>query len=590
MKPVSPGRKVRLTALAAVLALLALGLALLRPVRAPGHGWLADFWDNTTCSGRPRLQRKLRQLFIAADGNLDSSRQVNYCVHYRARLFIDKPGSYHFQLDSDDGSRLLIDERLVVNNAGIHVRRQRQGGTHLAPGAHSLRVEYTQTVGDSFLRLRWRPPGQRDWEEIPLEALCPEGASDCRPTAAARHWLGFLAGLCLALAALALLPAWYHWLAARLPRRWWRHSWLTDLACLAVVLPFYLQSVAVRYQREPFLVGDSPYYANVAISLLGDGDLDQHNQTDRAIFEHPSPASRIDMYRSNISLGTRGEWYPKHSIVLPLLSVPFYAAWGGRGLLAVNLLVLLLLVLAMRRMAGLVAGPGASAAAAVLLGLTPLFYHFAYSYSADILGAALVVAGFWAAGSKRLLAAGLLLGLATWAKLPNLLALVALLPVLAGEPGWLRRWLRLGTGAALLLGLFAALNWYRFGAPWITAYSRVLVVNGGRPGLADHLSAFNRPFWEGLWLQLFDPVHGLLTTAPVAVLGLGGLALLPRRARRLGLGVGLFFLVTILFYCKYDFLTGSSFANRFLMAALAPCALPLAVLLQRVAGLAKGSK
>ena len=158
------------------------------------------------------------------------------------------------------------------------------------------------------------------------------------------------------------------------------------------------------------------------------------------------------------------------------------------------------------------------------------------------------------------------------------------LPLLGGEPGWRRRLLQLGSGASLVLGVFAALNWYRFGAPWITSYSRVLVVNGGQLALADHLAAFNRPFWEGLWLQLFDSGHGLLATTPAAVLALGGFFLLPRRARRPGLGAGLFFLATFLFYCKYDFLTGSSFSNRFLMPALASCALPLGALLQRLVG------
>lgn len=586
MKP-SPGdRRLRLTALAAVLALAGLCLALLRPPRAPGHGLQASFWDNSSCSGQPRLRRTVRSLFLSADGNLGSSRQVDYCIRYQGRLVVEREGSYQFQLDSDDGSRLFIDGRLVVNNGGIHVRRQRQGSADLAAGSHAVRLEYFQTVGDSFLRVRWRPPGQDGWEEIPLELLCPDDDGSCRPqpAPAGRRWLGILAVLCLVLAALSLLLAWRRWLAGKLGRETWRRGWIVDLACLAVVLPFYLQTIGVRYQHEPFLVGDSPYYANVVISLLGDGDLDQHNQTDRDIFERPSPASRIDMYRSNIALGTRGEWYPKHSIVLPLLSAPCYAAWGGRGLLVFNLLALLLLVVAMRRLATLAAGAGAAAAAAVLLGLTPLFRHFAYSYSADILGALLVVAGFWAAGRRRLLAAGLLLGLATWTKLPNLLALAAVLPLLGGEPGWRRRLLQLGSGASLVLGVFAALNWYRFGAPWITSYSRVLVVNGGQLALADHLAAFNRPFWEGLWLQLFDSGHGLLATTPAAVLALGGFFLLPRRARRPGLGAGLFFLATFLFYCKYDFLTGSSFSNRFLMPALASCALPLGALLQRLVG------
>jgi hypothetical protein len=562
---------------------------LARPEPADGHGLLLSAWESAAPLGEPAWRGLSRRISISMDGNPASSREVDYSLRFEGRLRIENAGLYRFATDSDDGSALFIDEQRVVENGGVHVRARREGGLHLDPGEHAIRIEYRQTVGESYLMVSWRPPGDGDFSPLPLSLLLPPaGATVPAGATTARLWLSVLSALLLAAGLSLWAPGAYRTVRGMrratlfaLARGWTARPAAWDLAALCACLPFYLHSVYSRLPFESYMKGDSPYYALASLSLVKDGDLEMHNQTDRRIFENPPPGSHIPMSHSNVALGARGEWYPKHPALLPILSAPFYAIGGGRGLLWFNFLALLSMVVAMRRLSARFASPPASAAAAALIGLTPLFVHFAYSYSADIPAAALVAAGLALLCGDRPLAAGAAFALAVWLKPINILApLAAGLSLLPARR--FRDLLRLVLGGAIGALPMAILHGYQFGAPWLSGYQRTLVVEAGRTGVASHLGGFTFPFWEGLRLQLFDLNHGLFATAGAALIALPGFFFFRRGARAAAAAIGVFALGTFLLYCNYDFVTGSHYGNRFLMPAIASLAAPLAVLLERL--------
>jgi hypothetical protein len=43
-----------------------------------------------------------------------------FVIDYNGRFWIQQAGYYHFSLTSDDGSKLYIDGKLVINNDGLH--------------------------------------------------------------------------------------------------------------------------------------------------------------------------------------------------------------------------------------------------------------------------------------------------------------------------------------------------------------------------------------------------------------------------------------------------------------------------------------
>jgi hypothetical protein len=583
-----------------ILWLAAAVLAVAAPEEYEGHGLRAAFYPNTSLRGPPALQTVVRSWDVTADGNLASSNQANYSVRWEGFLEVEEAGRYAFLLDSDDGSGLWIDDRPVVQNPGTHMRRHREGTTHLAPGEHRLKLEFFQGVGDSFFRLRWKPPGETSWQALPLKLVRPAPRDRFDQEAADRsgrnRMLVSMLALVLLLGAVAHIAGtrWKKWTqtlhdGARrrdLFKRLAGSALTHDILCVLVCLGFYLQTIAVRLPHEPFLQGDAPYYANTVISILYDLDLDQRNQSDASIFEQPKHWTNVTIYTSNISRGTRGEWYPKHTLVFPFLSVPFYAAFGGMGLLLFNLVTLLLLVLVVRRVARMFASAGAACVATVLVGITPLFHHYAYSYSADILAALLVVGGAGAALGRRGILAGVLLGLATWVKVPNGIAVVLAGGLLLVLRDWRTLW-RYCLGSALSLGTFAGFNWYQFGAPWITSYQRVWTIERGASRVGDHVNSFGFPFWEGMRLQLVDSIHGLIPTAGVSLLAALGYGRLFKSSRPAFALILLFSVVTFLMYCKYDYITGSTFSNRFLMPVVALSAVPLACLVDTLVGKAR---
>ncbi len=80
-----------------------------------------------------------------------AKRPNDYAIQYDGVLKIDRDGDYSFSLTSDDGSRLLIDGKLVVNNDGIHPPQTARGKTRLTKGVHKVSVDFMQGGGGAEL-------------------------------------------------------------------------------------------------------------------------------------------------------------------------------------------------------------------------------------------------------------------------------------------------------------------------------------------------------------------------------------------------------------------------------------------------------
>jgi hypothetical protein len=85
-----------------------------------------------------------------------------FAIDYSGRFWIEKPGKYRFHLLSDDGSKLYIDDRLVIDNDGIHPPEERSGRVAMEGGIHRIRVSYFQGPGGGVaLVLRVAGPGEQ---------------------------------------------------------------------------------------------------------------------------------------------------------------------------------------------------------------------------------------------------------------------------------------------------------------------------------------------------------------------------------------------------------------------------------------------
>jgi cytochrome c2 len=95
-------------------------------------------------------------------------RRDGFALRFDGAFRIDKNGEYLFLIGSDDGSRLLIDDKEVINNDGIHPFAQKRKKVKMTPGIHTVVVEYFEQGGEEVLQVDFEGPGM---PQMPLASL-----------------------------------------------------------------------------------------------------------------------------------------------------------------------------------------------------------------------------------------------------------------------------------------------------------------------------------------------------------------------------------------------------------------------------------
>jgi PA14 domain len=89
-----------------------------------------------------------------------SDRFEWFAIEYTGRIRANRAGRYGLRISSDDGSRVYVDGRLVVDNDGVHPESSASGFVDLDEAEHELRVQYFQGPRYQIaLRLFCTPPG-----------------------------------------------------------------------------------------------------------------------------------------------------------------------------------------------------------------------------------------------------------------------------------------------------------------------------------------------------------------------------------------------------------------------------------------------
>lgn len=95
-----------------------------------------------------------------------------FTTRFTGHLRVTEPGSYKFQLASDDGSRLTINGQVLINmDQQQAYTEQISGSVDLDVGDHSLLVEYFQRGGEVALAVMWLIPGASEFTRLPASAL-----------------------------------------------------------------------------------------------------------------------------------------------------------------------------------------------------------------------------------------------------------------------------------------------------------------------------------------------------------------------------------------------------------------------------------
>lgn len=135
------------------------------PVPDPGKPGLQVAYYNST--PEDASIETLAGMSIEASGIADRvslnvpqrQKTEKYALQFSGILNVPNAGSWKLRLASDDGSRLYLDGRLLIDNDGNHGMQEKSGDIELDAGPHALVVNYFNSGGGFGLRLEWEGPG-----------------------------------------------------------------------------------------------------------------------------------------------------------------------------------------------------------------------------------------------------------------------------------------------------------------------------------------------------------------------------------------------------------------------------------------------
>ena len=103
----------------------------------------------------------------------EDSPSENFALKYSGYIKIPQDGFYMFYSKSDDGTKLYIDDKLVVSNDGRHAAIEGNGFASLTAGFHKIEVEFFQAGGGMEIGLGIEGPNMKK-QEIPASMLFHE--------------------------------------------------------------------------------------------------------------------------------------------------------------------------------------------------------------------------------------------------------------------------------------------------------------------------------------------------------------------------------------------------------------------------------
>jgi mono/diheme cytochrome c family protein len=153
------------------------------PAKAPGVNFI--YYELTAVY--TAAVEKIDPLRPKSKGHIDhftleipNHRKDKFAIKFNGMLRVPKDGKYNFYTSSDDGSRLYINDKLVVDNDGTHPANEKSGTVNLIEGDVPIVVTYFQQSADMALKVQWEGPGFGK-REIGSDALYSVGGRPMVP-------------------------------------------------------------------------------------------------------------------------------------------------------------------------------------------------------------------------------------------------------------------------------------------------------------------------------------------------------------------------------------------------------------------------
>lgn len=122
-------------------------------------GLKGEFFNNLNMEGEPVAIRanSLIEMTEVDFNKIKGLKSENISVRWTGKMNVDKEGDYMIGLNGDDGYRLFIDKKRVVDNWNTHAPELKSAPFKLTKGSHDIKIEYFQASGGYSISLVWSP-------------------------------------------------------------------------------------------------------------------------------------------------------------------------------------------------------------------------------------------------------------------------------------------------------------------------------------------------------------------------------------------------------------------------------------------------
>ena len=334
-----------------------------------------------------------------------------------------------------------------------------------------------------------------------------------------------------------------------------------------------------KSKNVPFLIGDDRYYKAMVVSIINDHDLFLENNIPKEWHFH-----------GLLSSGKNKNLVPMHSIMMPILTVPFYYLFGDDGLLLFNLLNSFMILVFIFLINKQFHDSFISVTVSSLYCVASIFFAYAYSYSSDVFSTLIFLISVYFVLKHKFFSGVIFLGLSVFAKITNIIFFPFIFTFIFFaiflQPKFSPTYLKKNESYKKILFFITLLfvflisllpifliNKYLYGNFFTSGYQlSVIGLDSSNNFIINtHTSMFNQPFLKGVFQNLFDPLNGLIFTNPVLVFSFFGVFYCIKLKK---LSPSLIFILSLslmnfIFISKFDGWSNSHFSNRYLMIFIA---------------------
>jgi hypothetical protein len=126
------------------------------------HGLLGSYYDNLDFTGSSVTRYDAQ---VAFDWGTSSPHEVvgseQWAVRWTGQVVANRSELHTFYITSDEGARLWVDGKLIIDDWAAHTKRERASAPmYLEAGKrYDIKIEYYDNFGQAVMQLRWSSAG-----------------------------------------------------------------------------------------------------------------------------------------------------------------------------------------------------------------------------------------------------------------------------------------------------------------------------------------------------------------------------------------------------------------------------------------------